>query len=59
MIQQCAVAFPGRLEILDQVGELLGVVAFNLFDFLDQFLPVAMMCERVMRVGEAQFGVRP
>jgi len=40
MIQQRSISILRRLEILDEVGELLHVVAFDFLDLLDQFLPL-------------------
>ncbi len=54
MIEKRAIAFLNRLQLLNEVGELLQMVAVDFRDLLDQVRDVAMMRNRVMSVGEAK-----
>ena len=57
MIEQGSVAFLNRFELLDQVGKLFHVMAFDFRGLLNQLGSAPVMRQRVMRIGEAELGV--
>src|SRR5215210_4420498 len=57
MIEQAAARFLCRFELFKEVCEDLRVEAINSGDLLDPLLIIAMMCERVVRVGNLNLRV--
>ena len=52
VIQQRAVAFLHRFELVQQVGELLDVIAVDLRDLFDLLRIAAMVSQSMMRVAD-------
>ena len=57
MVEQRAVAIRRGLELFEQVGEQRNVILVDLGELVDHVLIAAMVRERVMRLGHADFVV--
>lgn len=58
VIQERSLAVGGRPKLSKKVGEQLDVEAVNLGHLLDELRMAAMMCQRMMRIGHADLGIR-
>ena len=57
MVEQTSITVLGSLELLEEVREELDVEGINLRDFLNEVRVAAMVRQRMMRVGHADFRV--